>query len=130
MEQTEGAHTLTFRAWDLHNNSSTAALNFQVVKGMDPNIYSVSTYPNPVSTTGVLNIQIAFNQPDEIVDATVYLYDLSGQLVYTYQQRGTETINWNMSNINTGAGIYVYQVKIKTTTSNYVSKAGKIIITQ
>ena len=130
MEQAEGAHTLTFRAWDLHNNSSTASLNFQVVKGMDPNIYSVSTYPNPVSATGVLNIQIAFNQPDEIIDATIYLYDLSGQLVYTYQQTGAETINWNMGNINTGAGIYVYQVKIKTTTSNYVSKAGKIIITQ
>lgn len=129
-EQTEGAHTLTFRAWDLYNNSNTASLNFQVVKGMDPEIYSVVSYPNPVSTTGVLNIQIEFNQPDEIIDATIYLYDLSGKLVYTYQQRGAEMVNWNMSNINAEAGIYVYQVKIKTTTSNYVSKAGKIIITQ
>jgi hypothetical protein len=129
-EQTEGAHTLTFRAWDLYNNSNTASLNFQVVKGMDPKIYSVVSYPNPVATTGVLNIQIEFNQPDEIIDATIYLYDLSGKLVYTYQQRGAEMVNWNMSDINAGAGIYVYQVKIKTTTSNYVSKAGKIIITQ
>jgi hypothetical protein len=129
-EQTEGAHTLTFRAWDLYNNSNTASLNFQVVKGKDPEIYSVVSYPNPVSTTGVLNIQIEFNQPDEIIDATIYLYDLSGKLVYTYQQRGAEMVNWNMSDIKAGAGIYVYQVKIKTTTSNYVSKAGKIIITQ
>ena len=130
MEQAEGAHTLIFRAWDLHNNSSTASLNFHVVKGMDPNIYSVTTYPNPVSTTGVLNIDIAFNQPDEMVDATIYLYDLSGKLVYTHQQLGTESIRWNMGAINTCPGIYVYQVKIKTPTSNYVSKAGKMIITQ
>lgn len=129
-EQTEGAHTLTFRAWDMYNNSSTASLNFQVVKGMAPDIYSVATYPNPVSATGVLNIQIEHNQPDEIIDATIYLYDLSGQLLYTYQQQGTKTLNWNMNDFNVGAGIYVYQVKIKTTTSNYVSKAGKIIITQ
>ena len=32
--------------------------------------------------------------------------------------------------MNTPAGIYVYQVKIKTTTSNFTSKAGKVIITQ
>jgi len=32
--------------------------------------------------------------------------------------------------MNVAPGIYVYQVNIKTTTSNYVSKAGKIIVTQ
>ena len=130
VEQSEGAHTLTFRAWDLYNNSSTASLNFQVVKGMDPMIYDVVTYPNPVSSTGVMNVHIQYNQPDEVIETTINIYDISGKLVYTKNQIGAEGITWNMGDMNTEPGIYVYQVKIKTTTSNYVSKAGKIIITQ
>ncbi len=130
VEQEEGTHTLTFRAWDLYNNSSTASLNFQVIKGLDPQVYSVITYPNPVASTGVLNIQIEHDRPDEIVESTINLYDLSGQLIYAHVQKGNNTIQWNLSDLNTPAGIYVYQVNIKTTTSNFVSKAGKLIITQ
>lgn len=129
-EQTEGIHTLTFRAWDLYNNSSIASLNFQVIKGMDPQIYKVVTYPNPVANTESLNIQIEYDQPDEVIQTAIYLYDISGKLVLTHQQKGTEGIRWNMSSLNVPPGIYVYQVNIKTTTSNFVSKAGKIIVTQ
>ena len=129
-EQKEGAHTLTFRAWDLHNNSSTASLNFQVVKGLDPQLYNITTYPNPVASTGVLNIIIHHDRPDDIAESTIYLYDLSGKIVDVHTQRGNEPIQWNLSETNAPAGIYIYQVNIKTTTSNYVSKAGKLIITQ
>ena len=130
MEQSEGAHRLTFRAWDLCNNSSTASLNFYVVKGLDPNIYSVSTYPNPVSTTGVMNVEIQYDQPDEVVQTTIYLYDISGQILHTHTQNGVAGITWNMSQIAAKPGIYVYQVKIKTATSDFVTKAGKIIVTK
>lgn len=130
VEQKEGAHTLTFRAWDLYNNSSTASLNFQVIKGLDPQIYSISTYPNPTTSTGVLNILIEHDRPNEIIESTVDLYNLSGQIVHTHTQKGNNLIQWNLSDMNTPAGIYVYQVKIKTTTSNFTSKAGKVIITQ
>ena len=129
-EQTEGAHTLTFRAWDLYNNSSTASLNFQVVKGLDPNISEVTTYPNPVSKAGVMKVNIQYDRPNEANETTVYLYDISGKLVYTHVQSGVEGITWNMSQIAVNPGIYVYQVKIKTANADHVSKAGKIIVTQ
>jgi hypothetical protein len=129
-EQSEGMHSLTFRAWDLYNNSSIASLNYQVVKGMDPQIYKVVTYPNPVASTESLNIQIEYDQPDEVIQTAIYLYDISGKLVLAHTQKGAEGIRWNMSHMNVAPGIYVYQVNIKTTTSNYVSKAGKIIVTQ
>ena len=127
-ELTEGAHSLTFRAWDLLNNSNTEMLHFQVVKGLDPTIYQVITYPNPVSMTGVLNFRIEYDQPDEVIQTTIRMYDLSGRLVHEYQQRGTDGIQWNMSDMNAVPGIYVYQVTINTPTSDYVSKAGKIIV--
>jgi hypothetical protein len=127
-EMEEGSHSLTFRAWDLLNNSNTAMLNFQVVKGLDPNIYQVVTYPNPVASTETLNIRIEFDQPDEAIQTTINLYDLSGRLVKEHQQKGTTGIQLNLNEMNVQPGIYVYNVKIKSTTSNYVSKAGKIII--
>ena len=127
-EMTEGAHKLTFRAWDLMNNSSTAALNFQVVKGMNPTLYQVIAYPNPVASTGVLNFQIEYDQPNEVIQTEIRMYDLSGRLIKDYAQIGTEGIQWNMNEINAAPGIYLYQVKIKTPTSDFVSKAGKIII--
>ncbi len=129
-EMTEGAHSITFRAWDLLNNSNTAALNFQVVKGMNPTLYKVLTYPNPVAATGVLNFRIEFDQPDEVVQTEIYLYDLSGRLIKTHKQVGTEGIQWNMNELNATPGMYMYLLKIKTPTSEFVSKAGKIIITQ
>lgn len=129
-EQAEGMHTLTFRAWDLYNNSSIASLNYQVVKGMDPQIYKVISYPNPVACTESLTIQVEYDQPDEVVQTTIYMYDISGKLVLTHEQKSTNGIRWNLNSLNVSPGIYVYQVKIKTTTSNFVSKAGKIIVTQ
>ena len=129
-EQAEGAHTLTFRAWDMFNNSSTASLNFQVVKGLDPTIYSVTTYPNPVTSTGVVNVEILFDQQDEVMETTVYLYDVSGKLMHTHTQNNIDGIRWDMGNLSVNPGIYVYQVKIKTATSDFVSKAGKIIVTK
>ena len=129
-EQTEGAHTLTFRAWDLYNNSTTATLNFHVVKGLDPNIYSVTTYPNPVASTGVMNVEIMYDRPDDINETMVHIFDISGKLVYTHQQTGADGVLLNMSQIAINPGIYLYQVKIKTATSDFVSKAGKIIVTK
>jgi hypothetical protein len=127
-EMTEGAHSLTFRAWDLLNNSSTATMDFQVVKGLDPTIYQVITYPNPVACNGVLNFRIECDQPEEVLQTTIRMYDLSGKQVYEYQQRGTDAIQWDMNKVNVQLGIYVYQVIIKTATSDNVSKAGKIIV--
>ena len=128
-QQSEGAHSLMFRAWDLFNNSSTATLNFQVVKDLGPQIYDVLTYPNPVPCTGVLHIDIIHDQPNEAIETLIHVYDISGKRVYTYQQMGTQSITWNMGSIGLSAGIYIYQINIKTPTSEYTSQAGKIIIT-
>ena len=95
---------------------------------MDPTLYQVLSYPNPVASTGVLHFQIEFDQPNETVQTEIYMYDLSGRLIKSHQQIGTEGIQWNISDINATPGIYIYQVRIKTPTSDFVSKAGKIII--
>jgi hypothetical protein len=77
---------------------------------------------------GVLHIRIAFDQVDELTETCVSLYDLNGRLIKTYAQTSADEIRWDMSEIGLSSGIYMYQVRIKTTTSDYVSRAGKIII--
>ncbi len=127
-QQEAGAHSLIFRAWDLYNNSSTATLNYHVVKGLGPQIYNIITYPNPVSRTNILYIDIAHDQPNETIETLVYLYNVSGELVHIHKQIGTETISLNIGEISLTSGIYIYQVNIKTASSKYSSYVGKIII--
>ena len=50
--------------------------------------------------------------------------------MHAHKQKGVEGISWNMSKVASKEGIYIYQVKIKTATSDYISKAGKIIVTK
>ena len=129
-EMIEGPHSLTFRAWDLLNNSSTRSLNFQVVKGQDAQLCAVMTYPNPVKSSGNLNIVIDYDQPDRLAETDLYVYDLTGKLIYHTSQKGAEPMTWNLGNFAMRAGVYVYKVQIQVAGSKASSKQGKIIVTE
>lgn len=122
--QTEGMHKLSFRAWDLLNNSSTAELSYNVVKGMDPNIFSVTSYV----LDNIMYITVQFDQPDQVLETEVYLYNAQGQLVMSHQQHGVDNIQLPLSRAGIQPGVYIYNVKIKSESSNYASRAGKIIM--
>ena len=129
-EMEEGAHSLTFRAWDLLNNSSSGSLNFQVVKGRDAQLCSVISYPNPVSANGRLTIVIDYDQPDKLVETDIYVYDLTGRLVFHTSQHGAEPVHWDLGAAATHAGAYVYKVQIQVPGSKASYKTGKIIVTE
>lgn len=124
----EGKHTLTFRAWDLLNNSTTATLDFEVVANLEPTIFKVLTYPNPVSRSSSVTIKIDHDRPDEVMEAVVNIFDLNGKNIFSHTQSGADEVVWNVGRSNIQAGIYVYQVRIKTADSEYTSKTNKIII--
>ncbi|MBO7458953.1 MAG: type IX secretion system sortase PorU [Paludibacteraceae bacterium] len=129
-ELTNGQHTLTFRAWDLLNNSTTQSLNFIVEGGLDPSITSVTTYPNPVDDQSIVNVVVDYDQPDEMLQTELYLYNISGQMVYAHKQDNPDTMSINIGALGLQPGIYVYTVKIKSATSKYSSTSGKIIVTK
>ena len=126
----EGAHSLTFRAWDMLNNSTTQTLNFVVEAGLDPSIYSVTTYPNPVQETGIINLVVNYDQPDEALQTELYLYNLSGQLVWKHQQDNPDQVRISLPEIGLTPGVYIYNVRIKSATSKYSKSSGKIIVTK
>lgn len=126
----DGPHSLTFRAWDLLNNSTTQGLNFIVESGLDPSIYSVTTYPNPVQASGIIHLAVDYDQPDELIQTELYLTNLSGQLLWSRTQHNPDAVSINLSDIGLQPGIYMYTVKIKSESSSYSSTSGKIIVTK
>lgn len=129
-ELPDGPHTLTFRAWDLLNNSTTQTLNFIVEEGLDPSISSVTTYPNPVQETGIMNIAITYDQPDELLHTEIYIYNINGQLVWSHMQDNPTQVQLNIPAIGLQSGVYIYSIKTKSATSKYSITSGKIIVTK
>ena len=125
-----GPHSLMFRAWDLLNNSTTQVLNFIVEAGLDPSIYSITTYPNPVQSTGVLNLVVNYDQPDELLQTEIYLYNTSGQMLWSHTQQNPDRVVINLADLGLTAGVYVYSVRIKSASSGYSASSGKIIVTR
>lgn len=126
-----GTHSLTFRAWDLMNNSSTVTLNFRVVKGMRPTIDHIAVSPNPVR--GTATFYVTHDMPG--TEATVYIdiIDMAGRIVETLkwndtfsETNSTSTYRWTPSGVN--AGMYLYRVRLSADGSDYVSKTEKLII--
>lgn len=129
-ELANGPHSLTFRAWDLLNNSTTKSLNFIVEAGLDPSIYNVTTYPNPVQQSGVVHLIVNYDQPDELIETEIYLYNTAGQMVYSHKQDNPDAVSINLSSLGLNTGVYIYSVKIKSASSKYSTTSGKIIVTK
>lgn len=124
----EGRHTLTFRAWDLLNNSSTEALTFEVVKGLEPTMYSIMSYPNPVRANEVMHFSIDYDQPDELMEMNVYVYSPTGMRVYSSSRKGTEQHSFSVSDANLTPGIYTYRIELTKTNGDTAGKSGKLIV--
>lgn len=129
-ELANGPHSLTFRAWDLLNNSTTKSLNFIVEVGLDPSIYNVTTYPNPVQQSGVVHLIVNYDQPDELIETEIYLYNTAGQMVYSHKKDNPDAVSINLPSLGLNTGVYIYSVKIKSASSKYSTTSGKIIVTK
>jgi hypothetical protein len=125
----EGKHTLTFKVWNLINNSTSKTIDFEVIKGLAPMIFSVTNQPNPVVTE--TKFIIKHDRPESIINTTIDLFDLSGRKIWSYSGPTTDEINWNLSmseGANIQPGVYIYKVSISTSNSDVYSKTNKMII--
>lgn len=80
-----GQHQLTFKVWDINNNSTTTTLNFEVKDESDQHltINRPLNWPNPF--TNKTYIQFEHNC-DDILDVNVQIYTITGRLVRTLSQ--------------------------------------------
>lgn len=133
-ELTAGQHQLKFRAWDMLNNSTTAELTFNVVKGLEPNFFNVSLSHNPAKTQ--TDFIIVHDRTGSPIDIEIDLFDMSGRQLWKYKESGisdtgTYTIPWNLA-VDGGrrleTGVYVYRVLLSSDGSSQASKAKKLIV--
>lgn len=130
----EGPHRLQFRAWDIKNNCSTVTLNFNVLKGLTPQLLDVGVTENPAATT--TTFIISHDRIEADMDVVIELFDTSGRLLWRHAESDvppsdTYTIKWDLT-INEGQrlgeGLYLYRVKISSDGSQYVSKTRKLVV--
>lgn len=135
-----GLHTLTLKAWDVYNNSSTAEIQFTVYdKDEELVINNVLNYPNPfVSYT-----EFWFNHNSvDPLDVSVQIFTVSGKLIRTLNGQTTggskavsslsKDIIWDGRDDfgdKIGKGVYVYKLKVKSNRLNkQVEKIQKLVI--
>ena len=138
-----GLHTLTLKAWDVYNNSSTAEIQFTVYdKDEELVITNVLNYPNPF--VNYTEFWFNHNSPDPL-DVSVQIFTVSGKLVRTLngQTGSEECCNGGSSSLSRnivwdgrddfgdkiGKGVYVYKLKVKSNRLNkQVEKIQKLVI--
>ncbi len=135
-----GLHTLTFRAWDVYNNSSTSEIQF-LVRDKDDGlvINNVLNYPNPF----IDYTEFWFNHnSSDVLDISVQIFTVSGKIVRTLNGQTTNGSK-NPSSLSRdivwdgrddfgdkiGKGVYIYKLKVRSNQLNkQVEKIEKLVI--
>ena len=134
-ELNEGEHVLTFKAWDIYNNSSETSIRFNVVKAKTITIENVMNYPNPMDN--YTNFVFDHNQIDNEINIQIKIYDVMGQLVKSIVEfRDGESlrnnpIKWDGKSdngVNLSPGIYMYFVTVTNSQKEVSSAYSKLIV--
>jgi hypothetical protein len=130
-----GQHTLSVKAWDTHNNSSTRDIEFLVAENAEMTIDHVLNYPNPFTTS--TQFYFEHNQPCQPLEVTIQIFTISGKLVKTIQTLITnagyrsEGIIWDGRDDfgdRIGKGVYVYRLSAKNPEGKSVEKFEKLVL--
>ena len=132
----EGVHTLSLKAWDVYNNSTTTEIQF-VVYGDDVlEIRRVLNYPNPF--VDYTEFWFQHNRPNEVLDVQVQIFTVSGKVVRTINQTVvsegslSRSITWDGRDDfgdKIGKGVYVYKLTVQSSLADQrVEKFEKLVI--
>ena len=113
----DGLYQLSLKAWDLHNNSSTAEITFVIDSKAKLDLYRVLNYPNPFSTSTAFIFD--HNKPQTVFDYEITVYALDGRpVVILTGKTGTagnrsEPILWDGKDASgqiIPTGTYIYRI--------------------
>lgn len=129
----EGTHTLTLKAWNVYNYSSSATITFEVKNG-SPKIGRFFAYPNPAKEK--VSIHIEHNSSTKPTSADIYIFDASGKIVRTITptiDNGSYVIGnveWDFRNESGGSvsnGIYFLRAIVSFDNGEQDTKSAKLI---
>ncbi|TDI70441.1 MAG: T9SS type A sorting domain-containing protein, partial [Bacteroidetes bacterium] len=132
----DGLHTITVKAWDVYNNSSTADIQFVVFGSDKLEIQRVLNYPNPF--VNYTEFWFEHNRPTETLEVQVQVFTITGKVVRTLNRTilteggQSRDIVWDGRDDfgdRIGKGVYVYKLTVKSTLTNQqVEKFEKLVI--
>lgn len=132
---TEGKHTLSLKAWDVYNNSSTATTEFIVSSSSELVLDHVLNYPNPFTTTTKFFFE--HNQCCQFLNIQLQVFTVSGKLVKTLNKYifsegyRTDPLEWDGRDDfgdRVARGVYVYRLKVKNSRGKSAEKFEKLVI--
>ncbi len=131
----DGRHTISLRAWDLHNNPAQASIDFIVSSSGKLTLQELMNYPNPFNHETYFRFK--HNHPFSELDVRIEIYDLQGRLVRSIKKQvntpgfQSTPIRWdgsNQSGTPLGNGIYVYRLTVSTPDGLHSRQSEKLVI--
>ena len=131
----KGKHNITFKVWDVFNNSSERTINFVVT---DEDIFTIedyTCYPNPFSNYTEFYFQ--HNKANQDIQVSLNIYSVNGVLVRTIQQNYFDNgyligpIIWNGKDDYGGllsAGMYISELSLNSSDGDFTSKSIRLIL--
>lgn len=131
----EGSHTMLIRAYDVFNNMGSKTLTFNVVPGLKPELAHLYVSA-PVRDKAVFRVYS--DRRGSVIDVTLRIYDLHGQLLYTQKQTGEENVDeyyefeWNLTSTVglVPPGVYIARVGVSTADGEEGWIAKKFLVMQ
>ncbi len=131
----EGAHTVTVKAWDNFNNSSEETILFVVKSDQGFVLTNLINYPNPFS--GHTNITADHNRPGENLYVTVTIYNSAGNVIRILKKRmiadgyRLPPLTWDGNDGNgsrAGRGVYIFRAEVMSESAQTAVLSGRMII--
>jgi hypothetical protein len=130
-----GLHKITFKVWDVNNNSSESILEFEVKGQEQPALSHVLNYPNPFTTS--TKFYFEHNQINTALETQIQIFTISGKMVKTINKLvntngfRSEGIGWDGKDEfgdQLAKGVYVYRLSIRTDTGEMADEWEKLVI--
>jgi len=128
-----GKHHLSFKAWDVQNNSSVDTLWFEVKPGLTPSVSNLK-YTQQGENSFFL---FTHDRPDVYVSVNLYIYDLLGRVIWSTNwdmqtsENISDKIEWNLTDTNgrrVTNGIYICKVLLTDSSGAQTTESKKIQI--
>jgi hypothetical protein len=133
-ELAAGKHHLTFRAWDVQNNSTTDTLSFVVKPGLAPEVRDVQFVQNGNAGQFIFT----HNRPQADVTVKLSIFDLLGRIIWQSdwnmqaENNTSDLLEWNLTDTNDRRitnGVYICRIVITDTNGSQNFGSKKILIT-
>jgi hypothetical protein len=130
-----GKNMLKTRAFDIYNNPTDAMLEFVVAGSEELALQHILNYPNPFTTQTTFHFD--HNKAGEPMTVQVQIYTISGKLIKTLQTDAItngnhfDQLSWDGRDDYgdaIGKGVYIYKVKVQSSTGKTAEDFQKLVI--